>query len=494
MNVKRRAQLLGFAIAAVLVASAASATDLIEMTASEIAKSTQSGAIKSLDLVNALLARAEKHKNLNAFITMNEGAAKRAAAKADADAAVGKSHGPLHGVPIAVKDNINSADLPTTGGTPGLKGFRTAEDAPVLAKLRAAGAILIGKTNLHELAFGITSNNAGFGAVGNAYAPDRFAGGSSGGTGAAVGARLVPAGLGTDTGGSVRIPAALNGIAGLRPTVGRYSQSGIVPISTTRDTAGPMARSVADLILLDGVITGTETTLEPVPANQIRMGMPMAFNGGVDPETARLMEAAVAKMKDAGIEIVDTDLPTVMDLNGKVGFPVALYEAKIALADYLTTHKAGFDVKMLAVDIESPDVKFVFDNLILGEQAIPAAVYQAAISDFRPKLQAAYADYFVANRVDAIIFPTTPLPAQPIAGSDQNVMLNGKEVPTFPTFIRNTDPGSNAGLPGLTLPIGLTADGLPVGLELDGPAHSDRRLLAIGLTLEALFGKLPSPK
>lgn len=494
MTLHRRAAIFGALLAVTLSVTAARGAELTELSAGDIAAGIKSGSVKSLDVVEALLERAEGKAGLNAFITLGGDTARAEAAKADAQSAADRPTGALHGVPIVVKDNINSADMPTTGGTPGLKDFTPAADAPVLKKLREAGAVLIGKTNLHELAFGITSNNAAFGAVGNAYDPSHFAGGSSGGTAAAVGARLAPAGLGTDTGGSVRIPAALNGIAGLRPTVGRYPQGGIVPISTTRDTAGPMARSVTDLVLLDGVITGSPTVLDPVPAEAIRLGVPKAFNGDLDAETARLMTAAITKMRSAGIEIVETDLPTVMELNGKVGFPVALYEVKIALANYLADHDTGVSLPELAAAVASPDVKFVFDNLVLGDKAIPAAVYRAAIADFRPMLQAAYAETFASQRLDAIVFPTTPLPAQPIAGSDQTVSLNGRDVPTFATFIRHTDPGSNAGLPGLTLPIGLTADGLPVGLELDGPAHTDRRLLAIGLTLETLFGTLPAPR
>jgi mandelamide amidase len=361
----------------------------------------------------------------------------------------------------------------------------------VLQKLLDAGAIVLGKTNMHELAFGITSNNAAFGAVGNAYAPDRFAGGSSGGTGAAIGARMAPAGLGTDTGGSVRIPAALNGIAGLRPTSERYPQDGIAPISHTRDTAGPMARRVSDLVLLDAVITGgaREAAAASLPA--VRLGLPKQLIADTDPETARLFEAAVAKLKGAGATIVDVDLAEVMQLNEKVSFPVALYEVKGDLDKFVQA--AGTDIRKVAAAIASPDVKGVFEKLVLGADAPPENVYRDAVGPHRSELVAAYNKVFDANKLDALVFPTTPLPAQPIKGSDETVTLNGKQVPTFPTFIRNTDPGSNAGIPGLSVPIGLTRDKLPVGLELDGPAGSDRRLLSIGLAVEELMGPMPAP-
>ncbi|MEJ2122501.1 MAG: indoleacetamide hydrolase [Alphaproteobacteria bacterium] len=482
------------AIAMVVVAAPALAADLTELTASEAAAAIRSGKISSTALVKALIAKAKAGKSLNAFITLNEAGALKAAAAADAARTPDAKLGPLHGVPLAIKDNIHVAGLMNSAGTPALKGFTPEANAPVIARLVSAGAIILGKTNMHELAFGITSNNGAFGAVGNAYNPKRFAGGSSGGTGSAVASRMAPAGLGSDTGGSVRIPAAVNGIAGLRPTLYRYPQAGITPISHTRDTAGPMARTVADLILLDRAIAGGGQ-VEAAAANGIRLGVPRgAFWANLGPETKRVAEAALEKLKAAGVTLVEADLPTVQELNNKVSFPVALYEAPRDLSDYLKIYKTGLTVQAVADKIASPDVKGVFMGPILGEKPMPKPAYDAAIKTFRPQLRQAYAEYFAANKVDAIIFPTTPLVAAPIKGSDETVMLNGKKVPTFPTYIRNTDPGSNAGIPGLTVPAGLSKDGMPVGLEIDGPAWTDRRLLAIGLTMESVLGRLPPPK
>ena len=347
---------------------------------------------------------------------------------------------------------------------------------------------------MHELAFGVTSNNAAFGPARNAYDPSRIAGGSSGGTANAIAARMAAAGLGSDTGGSVRIPAALNGIAGLRPTLGRYSQEGITPIAHTRDTAGPMAREVADLVLLDTIITGARDRVAAAPLKGLRLGVCRAlFFRNLDPETERITEATLDRLQAAGVEIVEVDMPGLVDLNGKISFPVALYEARADLTRYLKRFRPALDLKGLADRIASPDVKGLFASAIApgAKDAIPEKTYLEALAA-RPLLQRLYAEVFRKQNIAALVFPTTPLPAAPV-GDDATTLLNGTQVPTFPTFIQNTDPGSNAGIPGLSVPIGRTPDGLPIGLALDGPAGSDRRLLGIGLALETLVGRLPAP-
>ena len=470
------------------------AQELTELSAGEAAARIRAGTLRSEDLVRALVDMAERRRDLNAFITFDREHALVAARKADGLAARKSFAGPLHGVPIVVKDNIHVAGLPSSAGTPGLQGFVPARNAPVAEKLIRAGAIVLGKTNMHELAFGITSNNAAFGPARNAYDPSRIAGGSSGGTGNAIAARMAPAGLGSDTGGSVRIPAALNGISGLRPSLGRYSQEGITPIAHTRDTAGPMAREVADLVLLDTIITGARDKVAPATLRGLRVGVPRAvFWKNLDAETERVATAALDRLRDAGAVLVEVDMPGLAELNGKVSFPVALYEANVDLTRYLKRYRIALDIKGLAERIASPDVKGLFASAIVpgAKDAIPEKVYRDALAA-RPVLQRLYAETFRTNGIAALVFPTTPLPAAPV-GDDQTTKLNGADVPTFPTFIQNTDPGSNAGIPGLTVPIGRTATGLPVGLELDGPAGSDRRLLGIGLALEALFGRLPAP-
>jgi Asp-tRNA(Asn)/Glu-tRNA(Gln) amidotransferase A subunit family amidase len=468
--------------------------DYTNLSATDAARLIRDGRITSHDLVEALLKQIDAGQDLHAFITVDREGALKAAGEADRVRQTGAQLPPLHGVPIVLKDNIHVAGLPNTAGTPALRNFVPTENAPVAEALIEAGAIVLGKNNMHELAFGITSDNAAFGSVRTPYDTSRFAGGSSGGTGAAIAARMALAGLGSDTGGSVRIPAALNGISGLRPTVGRYSGEGITPIAHTRDTAGPMARTIGDLVLLDQVITGDKSSDVPARLSAMRLGVARTpFYSNLDPEVAEVMEVALTKLRAAGVQLVEVEMAGVTEANNNVSFPVALYEGNVDLAAYLAKYHTGLTVRDVAAQIASPGVKFVFDTFIVGEKAIPEAVYRDAIEQQRPKLQKLYADTFVKYRLDALVFPTTPLPALTM-DSVNELSLNGKTLPTFFTFISNTDPGSNAGIPGLSLPMGMTANGLPLGMALDGPAGSDRRLLAIGLALESTLGPVPAPK
>jgi len=466
--------------------------DLTALTVGEAAAALRRGEMGAADYADALLAQAARGASLNAFIHHDAEAVRAAAAAADARRARGDALGALHGVPLALKDNLDTADMPTTGGTPALRGHRPKRNAPVVQRLLDAGAIVFGKANLHELAYGITNHNAAFGAARNPYDPSRIPGGSSGGVGVAVGARMVPGGIGSDTGGSVRIPAALCGIVGFRPTTGRWSQQGIVPISHTRDTAGPMARSVADCALLDAVVTGSPAA-PPASLKGLRLGVPRAhFWTNVDAETARLLEATLLRLKDAGAVLVEGDIADVTRLDFDAGFPIALYETVTDLDAYLGGHGSTLRYRELVAQCASPDVAGLLQSLH-GEGAVPEAGYRHALDVLRPQLQAAFRDHFARHDVAAIVFPTTPLPAAPI-GDDETVLLNGERVPTFPTFIRNSGPGSVAGIPGISVPAATTAGGLPLGLELDAPAGSDARLLAIAAAVEAVLPKPAAPR
>lgn len=472
------------------------------MTASQAVAAIRAGSVSAEAYVTTLIARAEALKDLNALITLNKTGALAAAKKIDAMRAAGTALPALAGLPIVVKDNINTSELPTTGGTPALKNVQPTSNAPSLQKLLDAGAIVLGKANLHELAFGITSTNLSpfAGPVKNPYDKTRIPGGSSGGTAASIAARIAPAGLGTDTGGSMRVPAALCGVAGLRPSVGnggaqrRYTNTNaVVPISHTRDTVGAMGRTVADAALLDAVITG-----RALPAalglQGLRIGVPASFWAGLDTQVSAVMAAARAKLAAAGVVFVGVDTVGLMALNDQVSFQIALHEPIADIPAYLAaTGVSGITVADIAAQVASPDVKGAFGAILVDAFG---AAYPDAINIHRPAMQTLYAAYFSDNALDAMMFPTTILPAtviDAVNGSSTVSINGGPPVDTFGTYIRNTDPGSNAGIPGLSLFAGMTAGGLPVGLEIDGPLGSDQTLLGIGMSMEALLGVAPAP-
>ncbi|HJM50174.1 MAG TPA: indoleacetamide hydrolase [Alphaproteobacteria bacterium] len=466
--------------------------DLHQLTVAEAVALLNSGQASAVELAQALLARQQALSGLNAFISIDPDSVLAAAAAADETRAAGGSSRALLGIPLVLKDNIDTAGVMTTAGTPALRSNIPAANAPVAQALFDAGAYCFGKTNLHELAYGVTCNNGAFGPTGNPYDSTRIPGGSSGGTGTAVGARLAPAGLGSDTGGSVRVPAALCGITGLRPSSGRYSQQGVVPISSTRDTVGPMTRSVADAALLDGIICGHGGAIAPADLKGLRLGVPRGYYYEMlDSETASVMEAALSRLADYGVTLVEVDVEGVAQANEAASMPVALFETSVTLNAYLSAHGLDFDYAAVVAEVASPDVKGLLDSL-MGDDAIPEEVYLQALNEARPKLRALFTDFFATNDLAAIVFPTTPMPAAKI-GEDETVNVAGEDVPTFMTYIRNTDPASNAALPGLSMPAGMTATGLPVGMEFDGPEGSDETILAIGMAVEANEPAWPEP-
>ncbi|WP_176079631.1 indoleacetamide hydrolase [Paraburkholderia tropica] len=477
----------------------------LELTATQAVDAIRAGRLKAADYVATLIARAQALQNLNALTTLDVEGALAAAQRIDTLGAAERAHLPLAGLPVVVKDNINTRGLQTSAGTPALEGFVPARHAPSVQRLVDAGAIVLGKANMHELAFGITSTNLAphAGPVRNPWDPERIPGGSSGGTSAAIAARIVPAGLGTDTGGSTRIPAALCGIVGLRPSVGdggtqrRYHDpQAVVPISHTRDTVGPMARTVADVALLDGVITGLGPLAEAAVAN-LRIGLPAPFWEGLEAATETVSRAALAKLAAAGVTLVPIDMGDIFALNDRVSLAIALHEPIDDLQAWLAAnHAPARSVAEVAARIASPDVREAYDAILADARG---SDYQTAMTVWRPRLQQRYAQTFSAKGLDALLFPTTRLAAVPLDelnGSSRVSIDGGPPIDEMEAYLRNTDPASNAGIPGLALPSGLVEGDngpLPVGLELDGPAGSDRRLLAIGLAFERILGSLPAP-
>ena len=468
---------------------------MIELSACDAVAAMRAGDISAEAYAEALLAQCVAGRDLNVFITLEPEPVREAARAADRLRAAGGLLGPLHGLPIPIKDSINTCDLRTTAGTRALSEFHPAADATAVAKLRAAGASVLGKTNLHELSFGWTSNNQAFGAVRNPYDPQRIPGGSSGGTAAAVAARMAPLGVAEDTQGSIRVPAALCGVSGFRPTTGRYPNDGTAPITPLFDQIGPHARTVEDLVLFDAVMTGDQRPVAAAELRGLRLGIARDYYfSGLDPEVEQQMDAVMARLREAGVVLVEADIPDLAELVAQVTAPIQIHDAAASWIAYLKA--SGAPVSFAAmVESVSPDVKAVFERFVVpgAPLAVPEAAYVAARDVHRPALQRRFADYFAQQGVAAMLFPATMTPAT-LIGEDQTVMIGGAAIPFQTAIARNISPGSTVGLPGLVLPTGLTRDTrVPLALELDGPAGQDRSLLSLGLAIQALMPQMPAP-
>jgi Asp-tRNA(Asn)/Glu-tRNA(Gln) amidotransferase A subunit family amidase len=471
------------------------AADLCNLGAAEAVAHMSQGALTSERYAQALMARCQSAQPLNAFIAFEPAQVLEDARARDRERLSGAKPGPLFGLPIPVKDSVNTRDYPTTAGTPALRHFRPAKDAPTIARLRAAGAFVLGKTNLHELSYGWTSNNHAYGAVRNPYDLSRIPGGSSGGTAAAIAARFAPLGIAEDTEGSIRVPAAFCGIAGFRPTTGRYSTRGCVPISPLFDQIGPHARSVADLVLFDSVATDSWRKLDAPQLMGVRLGVARDYwFTDLDPEVERLTELALARLKDAGAQIVETQIPGLASLIKLTTDDVQNHDVRAALARYLKEYGTGVDFETLVAQA-SPDIQKIFRRDVLpgGANFVAEPKYAAARDRYLPALRRLYREYFERTHVTAMVFPTTLVPA-PRIGEEDILEVRGRPMPFDTAVARNIAPGSTAGLPGLVLPVGLTQGGLPVSLELDAAAGADLALLALGLSVERALPPLPAPR
>ncbi len=457
--------------------------DFAKMDATDVVSGFQTGALSPAAYAEALADRAHKAADLNALQSFDPDYVVRAAT----DAFDTFPSGALSGLPVIAKDNINTTTYPTSGGTGALLHHTPARDAGVVQQIIQAGGFIGAKAGMHELAFGITSNNAVTGAVRNPVDAELIAGGSSGGTAAAIASGIFPAGLGTDTGGSCRIPAALCGVIGFRPTTGRYAADGVVPISDTRDTVGPLARSVRDIALFDTVLSGEVTSPQPADLSAFTIGVPrQMYFENLEPHVAQTVEAQLSVLSASGARLIDVSLEPIWPHNEAFSFPVVFYEVMRDLPAYLAEHAPEISFADLISGIGSPDVAGAIGSQ-LGDEAMPEAAYRAAMDKHRPAMREIYGSVFEDHRLDAIAFPTTPLTARPI-GEDETVSLNGEQVPTFPTYIRNTDLGSNIGAPGISLPCPVTS-GLPVGIEFDGLPGQDTLLLALAAAVERSMAK-----
>lgn len=464
-----------------------------ENSISTLHEQYMSGTLTPDQVLKKSLETANQFKNYNFFITLNSKSAILAAHEATLLFKNKKNVGPLQGIPVVIKDNIDVEGIVTTDGTPSLISNKAKQDATIVRKLRQAGAIILGKTNMHELAMGATSNNFYFGAVHNPYAYEKFAGGSSGGTAAAIAAGIVSIGIGTDTAGSTRIPAALSGIVGFRPTIYRYAMDGVVPVSKTLDTVGLMARKVSDIILLDQLLTDKSIQkVEPYPLKGLRIGVPrhsFLFED-LDPETKEITDIALKKLADNGVELIEMDFKMIPNIGIVATYPIVSYEMYNDLPVWLDKYSPKVTIEQLITKIASPDIKSDADEI--WKFLIKPQLYNFSLL-MRTQLLGEYIKYFKQYTIAAVVFPTTPLPARNVKDSVFVVDLNGKKVDTATAYTRNTIHGATAGIPGLSIPIGLTRSGLPVGLEIDGLNNEDMKILQIGLAMESIFGHLTTP-
>jgi len=410
------------------------------------------------ELTKALLRRIDGLEGrLNAFITVDGDTAMTAAKTAANEIATRGVHSPLHGIPVALKDIFGLAGVQMTAGSKILAENQSPEDSEAALRLKTAGAVILGKLNLHEFAFGATGVNPHSGPARNPWDLERITGGSSSGSGASVAAGECPAALGTDTGGSIRIPASLCGIVGLKPTYGRVSKRGVLPLSWSLDHVGPMTRTVEDAAIVLQAIAGRDpgdasTSDEPVPdyaqalredVRGLRIGLPRQFFfENVDPEVESAVRAAVSLLAEAGAVVTEVDVPLVSEMPGGV--------TAIMLPEALAYHQKWMSERP---DDYGDDVRY---RLELG--ATYLAVHYVQAQRLREMAVAVWrAEVF--SKVDLIATPTTPISARPIEEGDLQVTFN---------LIRFTNPLNFLGVPAISIPCGFTAEGLPVGLQLAG--------------------------
>lgn len=434
--------------------------------------------ISPADLVKTALERIERlNPALNAFITVVADLACRDARKAEREIVRGKWRGPLHGIPVALKDNICTKGIRTTAGSRILSDFVPAEDADVTKRLAAGGAILLGKTNMHEFAYGITNNNPHFGAAHNPWKTDRITGGSSGGSAAAVASGMCFASVGTDTGGSIRIPSALCSVVGLKPTFGLVSVDGTVPLAPSLDHAGPIARTVTDAcIMLEGIAGDYPKGACRPDHRKLGCSIPKRFRlawpddyffDRIDCEVGALIESAAKVFLSLGARIEHVRMP---HLEG------ALLPGTndIALSEARRYHESQGYFPERAKDYGA-DVRHRLEQ----GAAVRAIDYLRGLSmkqEVEKEFEAAF------DRADAVIAPVTAVAAPEIGRNE--IEIAGQKETVRSALVRLNRPANFTGHPAISIPCGFTREGLPVGMQLIGPRWSEARLLAIALAYQ----------
>jgi aspartyl-tRNA(Asn)/glutamyl-tRNA(Gln) amidotransferase subunit A len=464
----------GFALAAAgaLAARGQVAEDIAGLTLTEAVSKIRSRAVTSTQLTEACLARiATYNPKLNAFITVLKDKALAQAREMDAETKAGKFRGPLHGIPIALKDNIDTAGIRTTAASAVFDDRVPAEDAPVTKRLRAAGAVIVGKANLHEFAFGGTSATSYFGPVRNPWALDRNPGGSSGGSAAAVSAELCYGALGTDTGGSIRTPASYCSVVGLKPTYGLVPIRGIIPLTFSLDHCGPITRTVEDAALMLNHIAGYDkldiSSVEhgredyaagmKQPIGGLRVGVPRApFFDLVDADVAKAVEEAIAVLAKMTKGVKDVTLPSTRNISLQ-GETYAYHE------QYFTHGSARYMLATRHALQNGANAKAA--DYVRGRQALEL---------LRRTIDDAFTDF------DVVVLPTRRHTPRTV---DASIKREESEKPRNPEQ-ENTQAFDAYGIPAISIPCGFTAAGLPVGLMIAGPRFSEGRVLALARAYE----------
>jgi len=433
----------------------------------------------SVELVADAIARIERHgQQLRAFITVTGKQAEEQALEADRELAAGVDRGPLHGIPIALKDLFLTRGVRTTAGSRLYENFVPDYDATVVERLRAAGAVILGKLNMHEMAYGITSANPHFGPVRNPWNPEHSPGGSSGGSAAAVAARMVYVAMGSDTGGSIRIPAAFCGTVGLKPTYGRVSRYGALPLGWSLDHMGPLTRTVRDAALVLNAIAGRDpkdptSSRRPVAdyvpeegcsIRGLRVGIPENFYfERVDADVERAVRGAIARAESLGASVRPVQLPDVAALNA-VARVVLLAEASAMAGPALARR-----------ELFGGDVLALFDQ----GRLVPATDYIDA-QRLRKIMRRDF--HRIWNEIDCLMTPTTPNVAPKIG--DTTVRLGGRDEDVRLATTRLVRGINALGYPALSLPCGISGGGLPIGVQIVGAAFAEATVLRLGAALE----------